>query len=222
MSKFFLLLIAALLLLLGAESARSQTVVDFSGITYWVGSGSNEAAMVIDWNNGSTMESFVWGYRWDGMATGMDMLEAITTDDARLEYNPVPGFPTAVYAFYYDFDGDGGGFVQGAIGVEDGSANDPDDYYAEGWLGGFWSYWLNSPSSPGDEPYNGGDWEFSAVGMADRDLFDGAWDGWSFDADGFGGTTFLPEIPVAAIPEPSIMIYLIGGLLGLLFQRRRN
>ena len=44
--------------------------VDCGDIQLWAGTGANEAAMVIDWNDGKSDESLVWGYRWDGSATG--------------------------------------------------------------------------------------------------------------------------------------------------------
>src|SRR3954465_10393847 len=57
----------------------------FDDITYWVGSGSNRASLAIDWQQGSSQPaSLVWGYRWDGIATGAQMLSAIVAEDPRL------------------------------------------------------------------------------------------------------------------------------------------
>src|SRR3974390_1833771 len=64
-------------LMLAALAAFSFTAPapDFSNIQFWVGSGANQAALVIDWRDGLTPESLLWGYRWNGSATGLDMLE---------------------------------------------------------------------------------------------------------------------------------------------------
>ena len=56
----------------------------FDDIDFWVGEGENRAALVIRWNDGKKPDGLVWGYRWDGNATGADMLEAIATADPRL------------------------------------------------------------------------------------------------------------------------------------------
>src|SRR5436190_24241983 len=56
----------------------------FTDIQYWVGSGTNQAALVIDWNLPAGNQTLVWGYRWDGTATGGQMLNAIVNADARL------------------------------------------------------------------------------------------------------------------------------------------
>ena len=56
----------------------------FDDIDFWVGEGENRAALVIRWNDGKKPDGLVWGYRWDGNATGADMLEAIATSDPRL------------------------------------------------------------------------------------------------------------------------------------------
>ena len=57
----------------------------FDDIEFWVGTGANRAALVIDWVEGSTEPpALVWGYRWDGTARGSDMLTAIVAADPRL------------------------------------------------------------------------------------------------------------------------------------------
>lgn len=202
----------------------------FDDITFWVGSGSNESAMVVDWFDGSTDESLVWGYRWDGAATGEDMLFAILAADPRLyaKVSTPGGFGVALYGMGYDANNDGSfsisdGTVFDADGVDvtgpaDGAvSNNPADYYAEGWFTGFWHYGLATGN-----PFDGGSWSSALVGMSGRDLSDGSWDSWAYDAD-FSFTDFAQN-PVAAtaVPEASSFLLVAGAFLSVLFLRRRT
>lgn len=160
-------------------------------IEFWTGSGSQEALMVVDWLDG---QQLAFGYRWDGDATGLDMMLAVADDD-RFFLNWHPGFEfLALDALGYDVDGDG--FDQG----------DPDDYYAFGWDDAYWSYWVGT---------NGDDWGFAPVGLGDRDLRHGDWDGWAF-APGFDASP--PTVPL--IPAPASLATL--GLVGFIGGRRRR
>ena len=81
------------LILLSLTGQARAGYIDFSDIKVWVGTGSNQAAFVVDWNNGSTTESLAWGYRWEGAATGEDMIRAIA------------GANVGLYATVGHFDG---------------------------------------------------------------------------------------------------------------------
>ena len=63
---------------------RADASFTFDDIQYWVGNGSNKAALVIEWHDGNRPDAIVWGYRWDGEATGHDMIVAIAQADPRL------------------------------------------------------------------------------------------------------------------------------------------
>ena len=199
----------------------------FDDIDFWVGSGANRAAMVIDWNDGKHPQSVVWGYRWDGTATSQNMLMAIagttviheietdafisshTGADPRL-YARLSQFTfgDGVFGLGYDHDGDGGTFTPGFEGSETGFSADPDDRYAEGWFdNGFWA----GSGSNGD-PFDGGSWEgFTFLG---REIQDGDWEGWSF-APGF--TQSAPSHP---LPEPTTAVLLAGACAACLVTRR--
>lgn len=63
---------------------RADASFTFDDIQYWVGNGSNKAALVIEWHDGNRPDAMVWGYRWDGEATGHDMIVAIAKADPKL------------------------------------------------------------------------------------------------------------------------------------------
>lgn len=68
----------AALLALPAACLHAQTLVDnFGDIQFWAGSGTNRAAMVIQWPDQAIPTSVVWGYRWNGAATAQQMIFAL-------------------------------------------------------------------------------------------------------------------------------------------------
>jgi len=186
---------------------QSAAGFSFEDITYWIGSGTNRAAFVIDWVDDDAQPAALgWGYRWDGTATGAQMLRSIVADDPRLfaKLGGTMANPIAVYGLGYDTDGDG------TFGIDDGTSFDSqgfafttpadsaisideDDYYAEGWFTGFWHYGV-----AGSNPYAAGSWSDTGAGMASRTLADGTWDSWVFSPS-FDFTAFA-ENPVAAPP----------------------
>jgi hypothetical protein len=182
---------ACLLLLFLTPIGSAQTPFSFEDIEFWVGSGANRAALVIDWHEDSIdPPALAWGYRWDGAAYGSDMLAAIVAADSRLfaKFGGTTDNPITVFGLGYDanadgkfaiddattFDASGIAFVADAT---DGIATtDLGDFYAEGWLAGFWHYGVAAAN-----PFDGGTWADSMLGMASRTLTDGAWDSWAFE-----------------------------------------
>ncbi len=69
-----------------------RTDFTFDDVQYWVGSGSNQALLVVDWNDGLDAEALAWGYRWDGTATAEDMINEIVNADERLSVDMTGGF----------------------------------------------------------------------------------------------------------------------------------
>lgn len=209
-------LLFALFVLICTQSAAAESF-KFDDVDFWIGEGPNRAAMVMDWVQDSTEPpALVWGYRWDGAATGADMLEAIVANDDRLfaKLGGSTGNVVALYGLGYDTNDDGDGDGVFSVLEEGGSeteindpsgilftgpsdlatATDPDDLYAEGWYTGFWHYGIASSS-----PYDGGSWSDPPTGMASRMLADGVWDGWVFSPT-FDFTAFA-ENPEAAVPS---------------------
>ena len=64
------------------ESSTRDNTFTFNNIEFWVGEGENRAALIVDWyDDGET--AMVWGFRWNGEATGLDMIKAIAKADPR-------------------------------------------------------------------------------------------------------------------------------------------
>lgn len=159
----------------------------FSDIQLWAGSGSKQAGVVIDFQDGTTPRSFAWGYRWNGVANGEDLLRAVDTLDSSL--------------------------VANIFGSSFGSYLDSMSYKTHSgptWPVGYWSYWTGTPDS----------WSYSSIGMGERALVDGGWNGWSYLFN--GQTDAAPSTPVAAVPEPSSLVALTAlGILSIRVRLRR-
>lgn len=229
-----LLGLGAGILLLGATRAQADSF-DFSNIQFWIGSGVNETALVIDWNTGGQTESLVWGFRWNLSGSGdaptvLDMLNAIQAADPRLQITAHPKYTTAdfygVYSVYFDLTGKGGSPTVGTPidsgGQEDGHAPFAGDLYKEGWITGFWGQVVGI-----DNPYNGGSWSSDyplAAGFGSTLLTNGGWEGMSFSTDVTNYTIPSPGVPVAvqAVPEPGSFPMLLLATAGFASWRLRR
>lgn len=184
----------------------------FDDIEFWVGTGENRAALVIDWfESDFATPALVWGYRWNGTASGADMLVDIVAADERLfaKLGDSPMSIVRTFGFGYDADNDG------EFGIDDGTQFDAEglafsgpadlatsidvsDYYSEGWFTGFWHYSVASAN-----PYGSGAWSDTTLGMASRMLADGAWDSWVFSPS-FNFSSFA-ENPLPAMAPPAAL-----------------
>jgi hypothetical protein len=109
---------------LGLSDAQAISLDD---IQLWTGSGTNRAALVIEWNspvvfNNTTVpapianKTMVWGYRFNGTATGIQMFNAILAANPRLyAVESVDQYGNNIEAIGYNLNGDG------LIGVTDGT-----------------------------------------------------------------------------------------------------
>ena len=59
-----------------------EAIIDFSEILFWVGEGSNEAVMAVNWAD----TALAWGYRWNGTATVSEMMDHIAAADPRFSF----------------------------------------------------------------------------------------------------------------------------------------
>lgn len=229
-------LIAALAVLLsvGASGVKAQMVTSFDDIEYWIGSGTNRSVLVLQWNDGGSPISYAWGYRWNGSATGLDMLAAIVgTTVLRMPFGGETietltgadqflsltlerySFGDAVYSIVYNPPG---GSVRTAADWDSG-------YWEYSLYAGNFDYYLWDGSGPftynqpGTTSYSSVVWWPSEVGASDRPLVDGSWDAWSFAPD--LNSVEISE-PVAAIPEPSTWALLVLTALGFGIWRFRR
>lgn len=174
-------------------TSKSANATTFDDIQFWVGTGANQAAFVVQWNDGKTSDALVWGFKWDGTATGEDMIKAIAKADPRFFTLLYQGtqFGSAIAGFGFDLNGTGtnGLYKDGnktyPLYPFDGIVNtseydfdsytgiDPDDHWQSGWYTGYWSYWVKDSTES--------DYGYSGVGASTRELQNGSWDVWNFN-----------------------------------------
>lgn len=132
---------AAALWLAAGGAAKADFTLD--DIHFWVGEGTNRAAVVVDWSEDGA-SPLAWGYRWNGEATLADALTDIVREDHRLHAFAEEGeYGLSLYAMGYDradvaaeffFDYNGGYIVA--------LASDADALAAGGWYMGYWAQWF--------------------------------------------------------------------------------
>jgi hypothetical protein len=208
-------------------------ITSLDDIQNWTGSGSNRAGLVIQWNDGGSPTSLAWGYRWNGAASGYDMLTAIAgswqvvdSADPSIQYLSGSGSDPRFTLDIYDF---GWGFATYSISFNEfGVTRTRSD-----WGSGYWEYFnvggtfdtppdgdpntfLGTDSYPGTVPNS--NWISSWSGFDSRMLSDGSWDGWSF-APGFASQAIVQPYDAdnysAAVPEPSQIAATILTLLAM-------
>lgn len=213
----------------------------FDMIECWSGEGSNRAALVIQWNDPAETNALVFGYRWDGLATGADMIRAVVADNPQLytlmQYTNVssPTDPLGGYTingFGWDRDGDGN------IALRD--TKDNQIYYSEN--GVFIHPRGYDPDKGGSSDYDYDDWEavddndfwgagwylsywsywvkdsqsssfsYSGWGASGRVLEDGSWDGWNFSLDMIPRDWKKFKAAPNPIPDDAVTEFKVDGL----------
>ena len=174
----------------------AASAVSFDAIAFWVGSVANRAAVVVDFNDGQATQSYVWGYRWNGTATGEQALDAIVASDP---------FLTATKGSFAGF----GSFLES---VEYAAPNTGLFHSRSSAVqtDRFWGYWWGQQNSTS--------WTFASSGMTNRILSDGAVDGWAFSGPSFASVP--PSAPIAAVSEPASLAALAFGAAA--FMRKRS
>jgi hypothetical protein len=138
-SSFHLTSVVALAMA-GLVSVFQSRAISLDDIPLWTGSGTNRAALVIEWNppeifNGTTVpapvtgKTLVWGYRFNGPATGTQMFNAIAASDPRLYAveNTGPA-GTVIAAIGYNLD------ARGLAGLTDGTVTNLGGAFTNGIL----------------------------------------------------------------------------------------
>lgn len=205
-----------------SASSLSATVGGFADLAFFVGSGANESALVIDFNDGSSNESLAWGYRWDTPVSGARMLVDIAAADPLLDVTFSNTPEVDFFLGTISYDGTTLGYV--------GGVNPPTTATS-------WGYYLAGGTDGFDNVTGAGDslpssWTLASVGAGElsfgipgRIIADGSWDYWNYGALGAGFAHIeTPAGPVdaAPVPESSAFAFFLGGAALLTLARRRK
>ncbi|MGB8853456.1 MAG: hypothetical protein WCC69_07825 [Pirellulales bacterium] len=219
----------AVLVALVATPARAAlvTVNDFSDIFFWTGSGTNQAALVLQFP--TTVETgtvapaaIAWGYRWNGSATFADMVfslagnitggpRPVAGSDARLAVD------VSYYSAFTDYFVNEVSYNQIGLPAADWSQAvrqigpydiDTGEYPAQ--------YQLDSAAGV----WTGSQLNVSGAGIAGTPLVDGGWYGF-IQADGLASTLAFAQ-PVAAVPEPAALPLAVCGCVVAVGAWRRR
>ncbi|WP_379995297.1 hypothetical protein [Dysgonomonas termitidis] len=161
-------------------------------VKFWVGTGTNKAALVIEWHDGKTPDALVWGYKWNGDAYGIDMLREIVKADPRLIFltHMTGSMGYTIAGLGYNINKSGSHYLiynnetnnpiypvngivtTNAYNYDSWTYSDAADHWCAGWYNGYWSYWTKDSLAAA--------WGYSSWGASSRKLINGSWDGWSF------------------------------------------
>ncbi len=86
MKKLLIIVLALVAQNIATRAAQYHDWVDWDSIEHWAGDpdGANRCALVIDFQDGQTTQSLVWGYRWNGTKTGEDLVRAVASQSSIL------------------------------------------------------------------------------------------------------------------------------------------
>lgn len=76
--------------------AVNPTAFTFSDVHAWIGNGTDSAVLVIDFNDGQAIQSYAWGYLFDGSLDGERLLQAVANTDPTLDVVIDNGFLTDI------------------------------------------------------------------------------------------------------------------------------
>ena len=214
----------------------------FDMIESWTGEGSNQAALVIQWNDSKETSALVFGYRWNGQATGADMIRAVVAANPQLygliQYTNVssPTDPNGGYTingFGWDRDADGdialidtghgnqvyesenGLFIhpRGYVPGQGGSS----DYDYDNWIArdtdDFWGAgWYISYWSYWVKEGQASSFGYSGWGASGRVLQNGSWDGWNFSVNMMPSDWKKFKAAPSPIPEGAKTEFKVNGI----------
>lgn len=221
--------------------ALPENEFTFDDIQSWTGEGENRAALVIQWNDPRETHAVVFGYRWDGLATGADMIRAVVANNPRLygliQYTNVssPTDPLGGYTingFGWDADSDGEIELWDSENddyytVPDGlfihpRGYDPDkggssDYDYDNWKAvdndDFWQAgWYIGYWSYWVKDSVDANFSYSGWGASGRVLENGSWDGWNYAVDMMASDWKEFKAAPSSIPEGAKTEFEVDGL----------
>jgi hypothetical protein len=170
----------------------------FNDIVNWTGTGSNESALEIDWEDGSSQHALVWGYRWSGTATGEQMVDAIAAANPALTFTVSSYPPFGDFVDEFKFDGS-------SYSVESHDENSANQ-------SAYWEYFQGVGSTvPTYVSQNNG---FTLTPLTNQ-----SWDGWAWQPT-YSSTNVPTSSPGAApVPEPSSLLAFALGAMAFLKRR---
>ena len=203
-----------------ADEAVEDTDFSFDDIEFWVGTGSDSAALVVDWydDKGGTL---VWGYLFDAdddtQNTGFAMLSAVAKADPRFVFlTHSTNLGNTIAGLGYDLNASGdirviytdpdtqaseertpvdGIVTTDAYNYDNWTAPDAEDHWRAGWYKGYWSYQVKDSR---ENPFS-----YSGLGASSRKLTNGSWDGWAYQSfDNPSMTGVIPRAPWTAAEPP--------------------
>ena len=152
-----------------------MSAISFNDVQFWTGSGTNRAALVIEWSAPEDLtstgvpapiadKSLVWGYRFNGPATGSQMLQAVLAGDPRLQVVADMNWGTFVIGINYQLtnsalpgitDGRATNFFTQnfitslTVDIDTAASLNAGDLYWGGHYGPNWEVWTEAGAAGG-------------------------------------------------------------------------
>ena len=216
-------------------TAAMVEIDTFDDILFWAGSGTNQAAFVLEFGglNGDadSPTTIAWGYRWNGAGKVADMVFALTGSIAGSGVPSVASGSDPRLAI--DASNFGGGL---GIGVNNFAYDQVGLPAADGWTqvvremlsaedySVYPALFLHVPSDPSSQAWPGVAFLASGLGISSESLTGNGW----YAFANTSGDPYPPEPrvfsqPVAAVPEPGAAVLLACGVLaGLAVRQARR
>jgi hypothetical protein len=148
-------------------AGTKTNAISLDDIQLWAGAGTNRAALVIEWSTPESLtnssvpvpiadKALVWGYRFNGTATGTQMLGSILAADPKLYVIETNSSGTSVSGIGYNLNGNGligitdgvttnyishGVLTNGSVSIDSAYAINGGDLYWGGAAGPKWEVW---------------------------------------------------------------------------------
>jgi len=195
--------LTAALALASLSLVHKTSAISMDDIQLWTGSGTNRAALVIEWSvpeslTNSTVpvpvadKTLVWGYRFNGSATATQMRDAILAADPKLYFiESISIYGAFIQGIGYNLNGNG------LIGITDGSAT---NYIVNGLLT---NATVNVDAA---RALNSGDLYWGG-------LYGPNWETWN-ETNGAGGFFSSPNRGTSAYWTPTDTTYFSSGYHG--------
>ena len=138
----------------------------FEDIHYWVGEGTNQVAIVIDWNKPNSKSSLCWGYRWNGEPrSATQILNEIAEADNRLHAAiSTSTWGSSLDALNYDINDNASYFLTNkSTDALDWCSSNPNTHY--------WSQCFAKNSSS----FDSATWEYYSTGIDGQMLSNEMW-----------------------------------------------